>query len=102
MSSERRVNVAAASKKKRVNAEMPKKKKAKLGQNFLVDPGASQRIVEALGDIASSIVLEIGPGRGALTKMLSQRAGRLIAVEFDRMLAAQLRIQYSRTPNVEI
>src|SRR3954452_15901378 len=101
MSSERRVNVAAASKKKRVNAEMPKKK-AKLGQNFLVDPGASQRIVEALGDIGNSIVLEIGPGRGALTKMLSQRAGRLIAIEFDRMLAAQLRIQYSRIPNVEI
>ncbi|MCU1284578.1 MAG: dimethyladenosine transferase [Acidobacteriales bacterium] len=101
MSSERRVNVAPVSKKNRASAAMPQKK-AKLGQNFLVDPAAAQRIVEALGDISNSIVLEIGPGRGAITKMLSYRAGRLIAIEFDRMLAAQLRIEYSRTPNVEI
>ncbi|MCU1305464.1 MAG: dimethyladenosine transferase [Acidobacteriaceae bacterium] len=76
--------------------------KAKLGQNFLVDPSAAQRIVDALGDISKSIVLEIGPGRGAITQILSKSAGRLIAIEYDRKLAAQLRMAYSRVPNVEI
>ena len=65
-------------------------KKPKLGQNFLVDPTARQRIVEALGDISSSTVLEIGPGRGALTDLLAARAQDLIAVELDRALAPRL------------
>lgn len=65
-------------------------KKPKLGQNFLTDPNARQRIVEALGDISSSTVLEIGPGRGALTDLLASRAQKLIAVELDRALAPRL------------
>src|SRR5487761_637854 len=65
-------------------------KKPKLGQNFLTDPSARQRIVEALGDISSSTVLEIGPGRGALTDLLASRAQNLIAVELDRALAPRL------------
>jgi 16S rRNA (adenine1518-N6/adenine1519-N6)-dimethyltransferase len=74
----------------------------KLGQHFLVDSGATARIVEALGDISESTVLEIGPGRGALTAMLARRARRLIAIEIDRVLAAQLRMHFSQEPNVEI
>ncbi len=74
----------------------------KLGQHFLVDSGATARIVEALGDISESTVLEIGPGRGALTAMLARRARRLIAIEIDRVLAAQLRMNFSQEPNVEI
>jgi len=77
-------------------------KKPKLGQNFLVDHGAMQRIVAALGDISQKTVLEIGPGRAALTQMLAPRAGRLIAVELDRVLAAQLRMQFALYRNVEI
>ena len=61
-----------------------------------------QRIVEALGDISRSTVMEIGPGRGALTDFLAPRAGRLIAVELDRVLSAQLRMRYARFPNVEV
>jgi 16S rRNA (adenine1518-N6/adenine1519-N6)-dimethyltransferase len=74
----------------------------KLGQHFLTDPGAAQRIVEALGDISQSTVLEIGPGRGALTSLLAKRARRLIAIELDRVLAAQLRMNFSQEQNVEI
>lgn len=77
-------------------------KKPKLGQNFLVDRGAMQRIVDALGDISQATVMEIGPGRGALTDFLAVRAGRLIAVELDRVLSAQLRMRYSRLPNVDV
>ena len=74
----------------------------KLGQHFLVDSAAGMRIVEALGDISERTVLEIGPGRGALTSLLAQRARRLMAIEIDRVLAAQLRMNFSQEPNVEI
>jgi 16S rRNA (adenine1518-N6/adenine1519-N6)-dimethyltransferase len=77
-------------------------KKPKLGQNFLVDPNARQRIVEALGDISASTVLEIGPGRGALTDLLAARARRLIAVELDRILAPQLIERWKHTSNIKI
>ena len=74
----------------------------KLGQNFLTDKSAANRIVDALGDISSSVVMEIGPGRGVLTDILVNRANKLIAVEIDRMLAVQLRMRYARSNNVEI
>jgi len=77
-------------------------KKAKLGQNFLSDASGAVKIVEALGDISDATVVEIGPGRGAITDHLAKRAKRLIAVEIDRVLAAQLRLRYSRLENVEI
>jgi len=82
-------------------AQLPKKK-PKLGQHFLADTAAAVRIVESLGDLLLSTVLEIGPGRGALTKLLARRARRVIAIERDRVLAAQLRMHFSLTPNVEI
>jgi 16S rRNA (adenine1518-N6/adenine1519-N6)-dimethyltransferase len=77
-------------------------KKPKLGQNFLNDEGAAEEIVSALGDTANTVVVEIGPGKGALTSVLARRANRLIAVELDRMMAAELRYNYRLHPNVEI
>lgn len=77
-------------------------RKPKLGQHFLLDSSVGARIVEALGDISQSTVLEIGPGRGALTSILVRKARRVIAVETDRVLAAQLRMHFSLTPNIEI
>jgi 16S rRNA (adenine1518-N6/adenine1519-N6)-dimethyltransferase len=87
---------------KAVAANGGSKRKPKLGQNFLSDPAATKQIVEALGDISQSTVVEIGPGRGALTRALAVRAGHLIAVELDRVLAAQLRMQYATLGTVEI
>jgi 16S rRNA (adenine1518-N6/adenine1519-N6)-dimethyltransferase len=55
-----------------------------------------------LGDISQGTVLEIGPGRGILTALLAKRARRLIAVELDRVLAAQLRLKFGMARNVEI
>src|SRR5579884_117712 len=77
-------------------------KKPKLGQHFLTDTAAAIRIVESLGDLLQSTVFEIGPGRGVLTKLLARRARRVIAIEKDRVLAAQLRMHFSLAPNVEI
>src|SRR5579859_8052082 len=77
-------------------------KKAPVGQNFLNDPSAARKIVDALGNIRAATVIEIGPGRGMLTDLLARTAGRLIAIELDRVLAAQLRMKYSLQSNVEI
>ena len=76
--------------------------KPKLGQHFLASEDAAMRIVQALGDVSQSTVLEIGPGKGMLTSLLAKRARRLIAVELDRVLAAQLRLEYGMARNVEI
>jgi 16S rRNA (adenine1518-N6/adenine1519-N6)-dimethyltransferase len=68
----------------------------------LASESAGRRIVEALGDVSQATVLEVGPGRGALTGLLAGRCRRLIAIELDRVLAAQLRMKFSGQPNVEI
>jgi 16S rRNA (adenine1518-N6/adenine1519-N6)-dimethyltransferase len=94
--------VGAAVAARNPNAAAGKARRPKLGQNFLVDRGAAQRIVDALGDLSPMTVVEIGPGRGVLTGLLAARARRLIAIELDRVLAAQLRMKFSAYPNVEI
>src|SRR5579864_7485975 len=76
--------------------------KARLGQNFLNDAGAGRRIVDALGDIGHSTVIEIGPGRGALTQLLAERAAEIIAVELDSKLAAELRRRFPDKTKLEI
>lgn len=77
-------------------------RKPKLGQHFLTDDAAAHRIIDALGDVSHGTVLEIGPGRGVLTSILAKRARRLIAIELDRVLAAQLRMKFALYPNVEV
>jgi 16S rRNA (adenine1518-N6/adenine1519-N6)-dimethyltransferase len=74
----------------------------KLGQNFLADTRAAEKIVTALGDISERVVIEIGPGKGALTSHLVGKAGHLIAIELDRVLGAQLRMKYANRPDLEI
>ncbi len=81
---------------------MSRKQKPRLGQNFLSDLTARQRIADALGDISAATVLEIGPGHGAITEILATRARRLIAIELDRALAAELRFRFRNQPSVEI
>jgi 16S rRNA (adenine1518-N6/adenine1519-N6)-dimethyltransferase len=76
--------------------------KPKLGQHFLNSEEYAIRVVDALGDVSQSTVLEIGPGRGILTSLLAKRTRRLIAVELDRVLAAQLRLKFGMARNVEI
>lgn len=78
------------------------KQKPKLGQNFLTDQSAARRIVDALGDVSNRTVIEIGPGRGALTDILVKRARKVIGIELDHVLAAQMRMKYATLSNVEI
>ena len=64
--------------------------KSRLGQNFLVDQQAIRRIVAAAGDCSNRTVIEIGPGKGAITRELAARAEHLVALEVDPELAARL------------
>jgi 16S rRNA (adenine1518-N6/adenine1519-N6)-dimethyltransferase len=68
--------------------------KPKLGQNFLVDTGAIQRIAASIGDISGRTVVEIGPGHGAITAALAVRAAHVLAVELDHVLALHLCVQF--------
>jgi 16S rRNA (adenine1518-N6/adenine1519-N6)-dimethyltransferase len=62
----------------------------RFGQHFLHDPGVLQRIVDAVAPARGDCVVEIGPGEGALTRLLLEKLDSLIAVEIDRDLAAGL------------
>jgi len=78
------------------------KRKPKLGQNFLVDDTVRHAIVDALGDLTKRTVIEIGPGHGAITSILAGRCQRLIALELDRSLAAELTFRFREQSHVEI
>ena len=77
--------------------ELPRAKK-RLGQHFLTDPRLLGRIADALEATRDDTVIEIGPGRGALTEQLLARAGRVIAIELDRELAPILRERWRDEP----
>lgn len=82
---------------------MPQRtRRPKLGQNFLVSATAQAAIADALGDVSHRTVVEIGPGRGAITAILARRAQRLIAIELDRELAPRLQADFAGQPGVEI
>ena len=68
--------------------------KQSLGQNFLIDDNIARNIVRDLRLHRDDVVLEIGPGYGALTKYLTDRVRRFIAVEIDRRVAEELRRRY--------
>ena len=76
-------------------------KTPRLGQNFLTSPSARQAIVDALGDISASTVVEIGPGMASITDLLATRAHRLIAIELDRTLVPVLKARFP-APHVTI
>lgn len=76
--------------------------KKMFGQNFLTDRSVLARIVEAVDVDETDRILEIGPGKGALTSLLAKKAALLVAVEVDRDLAALLRRGFAGRENVEI
>jgi 16S rRNA (adenine1518-N6/adenine1519-N6)-dimethyltransferase len=73
-----------------------------LGQHFLTDREILERIADAAALTGTETLIEIGPGRGALTDILAERAGRLIAIEYDRALATKLVERYAARKHVEI
>lgn len=74
----------------------------RLGQNFLVDPSALQRVIEAAEIQSQDAILEIGPGLGSLTRYLAGSAKKVVAVELDEDLIAPLRDILAPYSNVRI
>ena len=76
--------------------------KKSLGQNFLVDDNVLSRIVSCVAPTADDRILEVGPGRGALTKLLAASGATFLAVEWDRDLLPLLEAEFAAASNVEI
>jgi 16S rRNA (adenine1518-N6/adenine1519-N6)-dimethyltransferase len=74
----------------------------KLGQHFLIKGSVLERIAAAACPFHEELVIEIGPGRGALTEKLLKRAARVVAIEIDPWLAARLREKFTAEPRLEV
>ncbi len=83
----------------RVERKRPRKR---LGQHFLLNPAVARRVVELAQVDPSDTVLEIGPGKGALSELLAARAARLYLVEVDRDLVQHLEERFRGLANVEV
>ncbi len=81
---------------------MVHRQRPKLGQHFLADARYCSRIAEALDLRPGDLVIEIGPGHGAVTGLLASRVRKLVAIELDSELADELRQKFEETPEVEI
>jgi len=81
---------------------MRKSKRKALGQHFLTKPDILDKIVGYADLTKDDVVLEVGAGRGELTKRIAERAGKVIAVEIDRELAEELERKLFAYSNVEI
>lgn len=80
---------------------LPRPKK-RFGQHFLTDPRLLGRIADAVQATRDDVVIEIGPGRGALTAQLLERAGTVIAIEVDRDLAPLLAERWKDEPRFRL
>ena len=76
--------------------------KKRFGQNFLVDKNVVDRIIAVLSPQPDETIIEIGPGRGALTSRLVESGARVVAIEFDRELVPQLREQFETAANLTV
>ncbi len=74
--------------------------KKSLGQNFLIDRNVARKIVEALSISKNDTVIEIGPGRGALTRLIADKSARAIAIEKDTELFAALKQELNSLSNL--
>jgi 16S rRNA (adenine1518-N6/adenine1519-N6)-dimethyltransferase len=81
---------------------VPHPARPKLGQHFLRDRQFQRRIVESLAIQSNDLVLEIGPGRGAMTELLAARAQQIVAIEVDRELARMLQQKFSNKLGIEV
>jgi len=81
---------------------MVKRHRPKLGQHFLSDTRYCSRLADALECEAGDLVIEIGPGRGAVTGLLASRARAVAAIELDPGLVEELRGKLQQVPNIEI
>jgi 16S rRNA (adenine1518-N6/adenine1519-N6)-dimethyltransferase len=97
-----RRNARAAAPRAPVRRSATRGRTRALGQHFLRDRSVIGRIVELVAPSRQDLVVEIGPGRGALTESLAACGGRLLALEIDLELAADLQGHFASAPRVEV
>ena len=97
-----RRNARAAAPRAPVHRPSTRGRTRALGQHFLRDRSVVDRIVDLVAPTARDLVVEIGPGRGALTETLAARAGRLLTLEIDAELAATLQARFAASAHVEV
>ena len=73
-----------------------------LGQNFLIDKEVIDAIVDGAGCTENDLVIEIGPGIGVLTQALSEKAGKVVAIEIDKGLAEIMKYTLKDAENVTV
>jgi 16S rRNA (adenine1518-N6/adenine1519-N6)-dimethyltransferase len=85
-------------------SDAPKRppRRKRFGQHFLHDPSVIERIAAAVAPQPGDRIVEIGPGRGALTRLLLARSGSLDVIEIDRDLAALLRTEFVNAPGLVV
>ena len=81
---------------------MREKRRPRLGQHFLSSPRYQRKIIEALPLRGNELVVEVGPGTGAMTGWLAEEARQVVAVEVDRKLADDLQERFRDRKNIEI
>lgn len=91
-----------AGRERRPGSRRPPPVRKSLGQHFLNDKRLLARIADALELHGHELVIEIGPGRGSLTAVLLERGARVMAIEYDRALAALLRDRYAGEPRLTV
>jgi len=74
----------------------------KLGQHFLADPRIQQRLVDSISLSINDLVVEVGPGKGAVTRLLAERVTKVVAIELDPELAKSLQAAFLDDPRVEV
>jgi 16S rRNA (adenine1518-N6/adenine1519-N6)-dimethyltransferase len=76
--------------------------KKSLGQNFLVDQSVIDKIIAAINPQIGETIVEIGPGRGALTRKLIETGANIVAIELDRVFVPNLRAEFATFANFKI
>lgn len=84
------------------SGDLAHRARKRFGQNFLVDHAVLDRIARAVHPAPGQHLVEIGPGKGALTELLVQEAGRLSVIELDRDLVPWLKIRFERYEGFEL
>jgi 16S rRNA (adenine1518-N6/adenine1519-N6)-dimethyltransferase len=80
----------------------PQRPRKRFGQHFLTDPSVIDSIISTVAPREDDVIVEIGPGQGAITRSLAARARSLHAVELDRDLAARLKREFDAGSNVTV
>ncbi|WP_331345861.1 16S rRNA (adenine(1518)-N(6)/adenine(1519)-N(6))-dimethyltransferase RsmA [Cellvibrio sp. UBA7661] len=88
--------------KAQLNTESQHKARKRFGQNFLIDHGIIREIVRAIHPRKDDLVVEIGPGKGAITQLLADACDNLHVIELDRDLVPWLKVKFEKHPNFQL